>query len=69
MRHRSRWESELHLLDSAAGLAVCDTLMQSNMDLSEVSAELLRELLYEEWRRRRFAGRPALRLVSDESAG
>lgn len=63
---RRRLEFEQDIADSAAGLAVCDALSQSNVDITEVSPELLRELLREEWTRRRFADRPRLRVVTDE---
>lgn len=64
---RRHWEFEQHFADSAAGLAVCDALSQSNVDIAEVSPELLREMLCEEWNRRRFADRPRLRLVTEET--
>jgi hypothetical protein len=63
---RRRLEFEQDIADSAAGLAVCDALSQSNVDITEVSPDLLRELLREEWTRRRFAYRPRLRVVTDE---
>lgn len=58
----SRREFEQQLQDSPAGLAVFDALMQSNVDVAEVPAELLQELLCEEWQRRHFRGRPRLRV-------
>lgn len=65
---RRRLEFEQDFADSAAGLAVCDALSQSNVDIAEVSPELLREMLCEEWTRRRFTDRPRLRVVMDETS-
>jgi hypothetical protein len=68
MSLRSRREFEQQLQDSPAGLAVFDALMQSNVDVADVSAELLQEMLSEEWRRRHFRGRPRLRVFRDTCA-
>ncbi|MFM8474364.1 MAG: hypothetical protein ACKOEO_01030 [Planctomycetaceae bacterium] len=68
MSLRSRREFEQQLQDSPAGLAVFDALMQSNVDVAEVPAELLQEMLCEEWHRRHFRGRPRLRVFRGTSA-
>jgi hypothetical protein len=68
MSLRSRREFEQQLQDSPAGLAVFDALMQSNVDVADVSAELLQEMLCEEWQRRQFRGRPRLRVFRDTCA-
>ncbi len=48
-----RLESEL--LESAAGRAVYDALVQANIDLHSVSADLVKDMLQFECRRRRSA--------------
>jgi hypothetical protein len=52
MRMRTRLGIE-QLLDSEAGLAVCDLLAQSNIEPRAVPRELLQELLAAEYLRRR----------------
>jgi hypothetical protein len=68
MSLRSRREFEEQLQDSPAGLAVCDALMQSNVNVAAVPSELLQELLCEERRRRRICGTVRLRVFRGDTA-
>lgn len=55
---------ENHLLQSAAGRAVFDALVQANVNLQDVSLEMVKQMLVEECRFLRSAERfPTLPLV------
>lgn len=52
----SNLQLEHQLLESDAGQAVYDALIQANVDLRTVSLELVKDLLRAEYRQRRLAG-------------
>ena len=49
---------ERQLLESDAGRAVFDALIQANMDLRSVSLDLVRDMLHAEYRHRHQMGWP-----------
>jgi hypothetical protein len=54
----SNLQLEQQLLDSDAGRAVYDALIQANIDLRSVSLELVKDMLHAEYRHRYRMGWP-----------
>ncbi len=57
----SNLQLEQQLLESDAGRAVYDALIQANIDLRSVSLELVKDMLHAEYRHRRQMGWPKSR--------
>ena len=58
----SNLQLERQLLESDAGQAVYDALIQANVDLRTVSLELVKDMLRAENRHRRLMGYSAMRV-------
>lgn len=58
----SNLQLERQLLESDAGQAVYDALIQANVDIRTVSLELVKDMLQAEHRHRRLMGSPPVRV-------